>query len=144
MEEFKFQSKFEPLQAIWQSLPKAVQEDNWRFWLQNQWPSSWGSAPAQLGLVGLASTNTGHFLVCCSCCRLLPARLRGKCYHSCDIDSVWKSTEGLMLSKIQAVMKNFCFSCENEFFWWNWLNVVADQSRAHSLAQSLHNSWVSE
>ena len=26
--EFKFESKFEPLQVIWQSLPKAIPEDN--------------------------------------------------------------------------------------------------------------------
>ena len=44
--EFKFESKFEPLQVIWQSLPKAVPEDNRRFRGQNQWPSSWGRAPA--------------------------------------------------------------------------------------------------
>ena len=29
--EFKFESKLEPLQFIWQSLPKAVPEDNRRF-----------------------------------------------------------------------------------------------------------------
>ena len=37
--EFKFESKFKPLQVIWQSLPKAVPEDNRRFRGQNQWPS---------------------------------------------------------------------------------------------------------
>ena len=61
--EFKFESKFEPLQVIWQSLPKAIPEDNWGFWLQNQWPSIRGRAPAQLGLVGRASVNTGRFQV---------------------------------------------------------------------------------
>ena len=48
--EFKFESKFEPLQVIWQSLPKAVPEDNRRFRGQNQWPSSWGRAPASVKL----------------------------------------------------------------------------------------------
>ena len=38
--EFKFESKFEPLQVIWQSLPTAIPEDNRRFRGQNQWPSS--------------------------------------------------------------------------------------------------------
>ena len=33
-----------------------------KFCLQNQWPSSWGSAPARLGQVGLASTNTGPWV----------------------------------------------------------------------------------
>ena len=30
------ESKFEPLQIIWQSFPKAISEENRRFWLQNQ------------------------------------------------------------------------------------------------------------
>ena len=34
--EFKFESKFEPLLVIWQSLPKAVPKDNRRFREQNQ------------------------------------------------------------------------------------------------------------
>ena len=50
--EFKFESKFEPLPVIWKSLPKAIPEDNRRFWLLNQWTSSWGCAPEQLGRVG--------------------------------------------------------------------------------------------
>ena len=42
--EFKFESKLEPLQVIWQSLPKAIPEDNRRFCLEIQLPSSWGRA----------------------------------------------------------------------------------------------------
>ena len=45
---------------------KAVPEGNWRFRGQNQLPSSWGSSPALLARVGLASTNTGRFRVGCS------------------------------------------------------------------------------
>ena len=63
---FKFESKFKPLQLIWQSLSKAIPEDiqdNRCFWLQNQSPSPWGSTPAPLGQVGLESTNTGSFRV---------------------------------------------------------------------------------
>ena len=37
---------------IWQSLPKAIPEDNGNFWLQNQWTSSWGSLLALLVLFG--------------------------------------------------------------------------------------------
>ena len=33
--------------------PKAIPEGDRRFWLQNQWQSSWGHATAQLGRVGL-------------------------------------------------------------------------------------------
>ena len=34
--EFKLESKFKPLQVMWQSLPKAIPEDNQRFRGQNQ------------------------------------------------------------------------------------------------------------
>ena len=89
--EFKFESKFEPLQVIWQSLPKAIPEDNRRFWLQNQWQCSWGRALAQLERVGLARSNTGRFRVGGSRCWPRQARLRKTCYHSCDTDSVRQS-----------------------------------------------------
>ena len=59
-----------PVQVIWQSLPKAIREDNRRIWLQNQWPSSWVCAQAQLGRVERASTNTGCFRVGGSRCGL--------------------------------------------------------------------------
>ena len=59
--EFKFESKFEPIRpepdqqvvwpVVWQSLTNTIREDNRRIWLQNQWPSSWGRALAQLGRV---------------------------------------------------------------------------------------------
>ena len=90
--EFKFESKFEPLQVIWSWLQKAIPEDNRRFWLQNQMPSSQSSAPALLGRIRPASTNTGRCLIGSSRCRLLPARLKKMCYQSCNIDSVWEST----------------------------------------------------
>ena len=88
--EFKFESKFKPLPVIWQSLLNAIPERNWRFWLKNQWLSSWGRAQAQLGQVGLARTNTGSFQVGCSHCCQLPASLRQTCYQSCNTDSVWE------------------------------------------------------
>ena len=83
--EFKFESKFEPLPVIWQSLQEAVPEDNRRFRGQNQWPSSWGRAPARLAQVGRASTNTGRFRVG-SRCGQRQARLRKTYYYSCDTD----------------------------------------------------------
>ena len=87
--EFKFESKFEPLQVIWQSFRRLFQTfDHRRFRRQNQRPSSWGRCPALLAWVGRASTNTGHFRVGGSRCGPRPARLRKTCYHSCDTDSV--------------------------------------------------------
>ena len=53
---------FEPLPVICQLLPKAIPDDNRRFW-QNWWLGSWSSASAQLGRVEWASTNTGRFPV---------------------------------------------------------------------------------
>ena len=67
----------------WQLILKAFPEDNWRFWMQSQCLSSWGSALAQVGLVWLASMNIGCFWVCCSHCWLQEALLRNKGYHSC-------------------------------------------------------------
>ena len=86
--EFKFESKCLPAPVVWQSLPRTIREENRRIWLQNQWPSSWGRAPAQLGRVGRASTNTGRFRVSCSRCGPRQARLRKTYYHSCDTDLV--------------------------------------------------------
>ena len=73
--------------------PKAVREDNLnrRFRGQNQRPSSWGSPPALLVLVGRASTNTGRFRVCSSRCWQRQAGLRKTCFHSCDTDSAQQS-----------------------------------------------------
>ena len=86
--EFKFQSKFKPLQVIWQSFPKAVPENNRRFWVQNQMPSSWGSTPAQVWLVGVASMNSGSFLVGGSRCGPRQVRLKKTCCHSCNTESL--------------------------------------------------------
>ena len=59
--EFKFECKFKTLPVIWQLLPKAIPEDNRRFWMQSQWQSSFGHATAQLGLVRRASTKHKAF-----------------------------------------------------------------------------------
>ena len=86
--EFKFESKFQPLPVIWQTLQKTVSERNWR--LQNQWPSTCGSTPAQVGLVWLWSTDS-IVQVCCSRFWMPPAWSRKKSYSSCYSDSVWES-----------------------------------------------------
>ena len=106
--EFKFESMFKPLPVIWQSPQKAVWEDNRRFWLQNQWPSSWGSAPAMLGQVWRASTNTGCFLVGCSCCWLA----WGKHATTLVILTQLESRKGFNDYKLQAATSDF-------FFMWN-------------------------
>ena len=98
--KYKYESKFEALPVIWPSLPKEIQEGNRRFWLQNQWQSSWGSAPAhwaQLRWVGRASTNAGRFLVGCSRCGLQQARFKEMRYHSCDTDLVQKGFNALQI-----------------------------------------------
>ena len=84
-------AEFQPVPISWQSLPKAIREHNWGFRLQNHWPSSWGSAPAQLGRGGWVSTNTGCSRVGSSRCWLRTACLRKTCYQSYDTDSVGQS-----------------------------------------------------
>ena len=77
--------------VIWQSLYTAIPEENQSFWLQNQWQSSWGCSPAQLGLVRWARSNTGCFQVSSSPWGQWPACLRKMCYHSCNTESFWES-----------------------------------------------------
>ena len=111
--EFKFESKFEPLQVIWQSLSllKAIPEKNQRFWMQTQWPSSWGSAPAQLGLRAqaqgvykLAGVADGK------------ACLRKTCYHSCYTDSFQESKRFWCFVNFELWQVTF-FSMSNEIFY---------------------------
>ena len=85
--------------------PKAVREDNLnrRFRGQNQRPSSWGSPPALLVLVGLASTNTGRFRVCSSRWWQRQAGLRKTCYHSCDTDSAQQSKRFSILGSNESL-----------------------------------------
>ena len=121
--------------------------------LQNQWPSSWGSAQAQLGRVGRASTNTGRFRVCGSRCRQRTARLTKSRYQFCDADLVWESKRfkwyvtssspwraGLFFRRgvIGGEMK---FSMELAAY---WRDFVIDLSSAHCFAQSCDHSLVSE
>ena len=120
--------------VIWQSLLKAVREDNQRIWLQNQWPSSWGRALAQLGRVGRASTNTGRFRVGGSRCGPRQARLRKTCYHSCDTDSVRESKMVLMLCRYRATTSHFFLNVSRM----NWREVVADQGSAHHIGTKQH------
>ena len=67
---------------------KAIPEDNQRFWLQSQWPSSciFGQRVGTAQACQIASTNTGPFQIGCSRCWLLLFCFRKKYYHSYDID----------------------------------------------------------
>ena len=87
---------------------KAVPEGNWRFRGQNQLPSSWGCSVALFALVGLASTNTGHFQVCCSRCWQWLACLRKRCYHSGDTDSVQESKRFECFVNIHNLISKIC------------------------------------
>ena len=126
--------------------PIGVPEGNRRFRGQNQLPSSWGSSPALLVLVGQESTNTGRFLVCCSCCWHQLALLRKTCYHSCDADSDQESTRFSCLVIFWLWQVFFFFSTWKWKFLWNcqWREVVADQSSAHLFAQSFYQSLIWE
>ena len=108
--EFKFEYKFEPLQVIWESLPKAIPEDNRRFWLRNQWPSSWGRSPAQLARVGRANTHRDY-----PSRRQSPRAATGStCNYSCDTDSVPESKRFQCFLNFGPRRVTF-FSCEMRF-----------------------------
>ena len=84
--------------------------------INGHWPSSWGSAPAQLGLVRQASsTNTGCFQVGGSRCWQRQACLRKTCYYSWDGDSVQESKVFYCFVVIGQRQTNF-FSTWNEIF----------------------------
>ena len=80
--------------------------------MANQCPSSWGSSPAQLELVRLASTNAGCFRMGSSSCWQWQALLRKTCYHSCNTDSVWQSTRFKCSVNFWQLLVTF-------FFMWN-------------------------
>ena len=143
--KFEFESKFKPLQVIWQSLSKAFREDRRRFWVQNQWPSSWGSAQAQLGRVRQASsTNTGLFQVGSSRCRQLlaecdPACLRKTCYLSWDTNWV------PVFQNLKRVLMLYNFFCCNKSLIWNliWIGKKLLPTKAGwSIFLSLIGLWV--
>ena len=81
----------------------------------NEWPSSWGSAPAQLGLVGRASTYTGRCQVDGSRWGQLLGRLRQRCYHSCDTNFIRESKRFSMLCTFWAVNDWFVFHVKWNF-----------------------------
>ena len=63
--EFQFESKFKPLLVIWQSLafPKAIPDSRRqsKALTAKSMEGPWGSALAQLWVVGRTKTNTGYF-----------------------------------------------------------------------------------
>ena len=143
--EFKFESKFEPLPVIWQSLWRLFQkiiEGLGEKSTAKHLGASWGRSPALLARVGRVSTNTGRFQVCWSRCWLQQAHLRKTCYHLW----YWLSSrvnKVLILCKFQAATSQI-FWCVKWTIRWNWLEVVADQSSAHCFVQSFYQSVVSE
>ena len=93
--EFKFESKFEPLQVIWQSLRRLCQKTIEG--LEGKINGQTLGAALRLclrGSKGRAQTHgvSWHFRVGGSRCGPPPARLKKTCYHSCDTDSVQEST----------------------------------------------------
>ena len=118
--EFKFWSKLGTQPVLQQSLPKAFPEGDQRFWLQNQWPSSWGCAEcalAQLGWVRREEINTGSFTVSCSCWQAVAAT--GSLEEKC----CWLSTKVkkvLMLCTFLAVTRHRQVTDHRFlFFMWN-------------------------
>ena len=138
--EFKFESKFEPLQVRWQAIP----EDNQKFWLQNQWRSSLGRALAQLWLVWQASTKT----------EADAAGIDWLAWRILPLLRYWLSSgtkKALMLCNYWAFV-NFLPCWVTFFFMWNeifngigfnWQKVVTNQSSTENFAQAFDHSLVS-
>ena len=109
--------KFKPLLVICQSLPMANPEDNWRFWLQSPWLSSWGTSSVQLGQVRQDLTGEHKHRLFPS-----PSQLQSLQASTC---SAWGKcattrlvlTQYSMLCKISASDHNkwYLFSCDMKF-----------------------------
>ena len=120
---------------------KAIPEDNQRFLLKNQLQRPWGSAPpasTQLGLVWLASTNTGCFLVGSIDCWSLQTPLRRQCYHSCDTESVQEWKKGFQHQCLPNFGQWLVTDHWHRFFCvWKKISIVllACSSRASNLSK---------
>ena len=133
--KFKFESKVEPLLVICQSLPKAVPEDNWRFWLQIQWPSSLGSALAQLGRVG-QTPNSGI-----SCLSLIfdLCNQKMKILHAKKMFKVARYDDSCTV-----FLRNWCKRVAGELQWvrWHEFNCSRVTGIKHNHNKHLVNSLV--
>ena len=110
--EFKFESKFEPLPVIWQSLPRLFQKviEGLEGKINGQ------ALRAALRLCPSGSVrsdgraqNTGRFRVGGSRCGQRPGRLKKTCYQSCDADSSQKGFNDLYFGQRRVT---FVFQCE--------------------------------
>ena len=123
--------------------PESHSRRQWKVLIaKNQWASYLGSAPAQLGLVRLASTNTARFPVSYSRFGPLPAHLRKTCYHLCNTDLVfscakWNFRLTLqelvtyqslcsfnLISDICPAFSSSCFSEVDELLDEHWAKIV--------------------
>ena len=122
---------------------KAVPEGNQRFRGQNQLPSSWGCSPALLALV--RQTDKGHFQ--------LPSLWQSMLASACSLEEntllllwYWLSSrvnKVLMLCKNKNGLQNITFFFHVKWkFWWNWLEVVAYQSRPITTHCLVIGLWV--
>ena len=117
---------------------KAVPKGYRRFRGQNQWPSSWGSSPALLERVRLASTNTW-----CSESAAVAAGATGSLQENMlqllRYWLSWRFEKIVMLCKFRVATSHF-------FFMWNEISMesvrdVADQSSAHCFVSLSFCHW---
>ena len=118
---------------------KSVPEGNWRFRGQNQQPSSLSLTPA------LLAGRTGKYKH-----RVFPSLLQWLLSlleeSMLPLLLYWLSSRAnqlSMLCRFWAATSHFFFSCEMKFPY-NRPEVVANQGRAQSFAQSFYHSLVSE
>ena len=149
--EFEFESKFKPLPIIWQSMPitpKGYSRRQSKVLTAKSMLSSWGSTPAQLGLVELASTNTRHFLVGCSCYWPQSAHLSA---------TLWPLLLNWLSSRVKMVLMlcKFMPTANHFSFKWNAIcngickklwptKINHNQSSSHCFTQFFYHCLVSE
>ena len=142
-------SKFKPLLVIWPSHPKAVQDCNQRFWMQNHgqvhgaavW-QHWSQLDWGLW-TGMCKHLTLLRLHCCSS-HCWPGRLAifMKTAATLVILTHFESHKGLIICKFWAVTKHIIFMW-NEI-WWFLHGQVTFKSNTYSLAQYFDHSLISE
>ena len=101
-----------------------------------------GARSGTAGGVGWASINTGCFRVGCSRCWQRLARLRETCYHSWDTDlAVARVQKVLMICTCWAKTHHLFLLCKWNY-WWNWGEVVADQSSRMRRRSTARTCWI--
>ena len=123
LERSSFDSKFEPGPVTLPLLQKAIPEGNQKIWVQNQWPSSWGSTQEQHWQVWKTSTNLGNNIQ----------------WTAGPEQSLLKKHAATLVILTQfSQVKDFLCHVNDNFFLWNLISMdFATTCSCHVVDQSL-------